>query len=266
VEQTSVIEAALRRDRLVVASGLALVTLAAWAWTLAAALPMGSGGEMGMADNIGSVTMAVATWSPPHAALVFTMWWVMMAAMMLPSAAPLVLLAAALHRRKGLDGRPALMAGVLAGGYLAVWGAFSLAASLAQWGFEWAGVVAQGSTVAGPALAGGILLACGLYQLTPLKRACLRRCRSPVGFIAAFWRPTALGAFRTGLLHGAFCVGCCWFLMALLFVGGVMNPFWIGGLGLYVLLEKFAPNGLGVSRASGLLLVVLGGLALSRTI
>jgi predicted metal-binding membrane protein len=150
------------------------------------------------------------------------------------------------------------MAGVLAGGYLAVWGAFSLAASLAQWGFEWAGVVAQGSTVAGPALAGGILLACGLYQLTPLKRACLRRCRSPVDFIAAFWRPTALGAFRTGLLHGAFCVGCCWFLMALLFAVGAMNLLWVAAIAVLVFAEKLLPYGVWIGRAWGAAMVAFG--------
>ena len=110
------------------------------------------------------------------------------------------------------------------------------------------------------------MLACGLYQRTPLKRACLRRCRSPVDFIAAFWRPTALGAFRTGLLHGAFCVGCCWFLMALLFVGGIMNMFWVVALALFVLMEKIVPRGRLLGYAGGVGLILWGGTILMTAV
>jgi predicted metal-binding membrane protein len=265
--RASVIETTLRRDRLVVAAGLALVAISAWAWTLAGfGMPMPPGGGMAMTEAIGAAAMSPAPWSPSHAALILLMWWVMMAAMMLPSAAPLVLLATALHRRKGRAGRPDLMAALLTAGYLAVWGAFSLAAALAQWSFELAGLISPGTMTAGPAIAGVILLAAGLYQLSPLKQACLRRCRSPVAFLAAHWRPGAAGAFRLGLAHGAYCVGCCWFLMALLFVGGVMNPFWIGALALYVLAEKLAPRGHLLSRASGLLLAGAGVAMLAGTV
>ena len=251
------VEAALRRDRWVVVAGLALVTLAAWVWTLAGiGMPMDSG--MGMPDAIGSAATTTAAWSPAHAVMMFLMWWVMMVAMMVPSAAPLVLLATALHRRKGRDGRPDLMAGLLTTGYLTAWGAFSLAATLAQWGLELGGLMSPETMTAGPVVAGGILLAAGLYQLTPLKQACLTRCRSPVAFLGAHWRPGPAGAFRMGLAHGAQCLGCCWFLMALLFVGGVMNPFWIGALALYVLAEKAGPRGHLLSRASGLLLAGAG--------
>jgi predicted metal-binding membrane protein len=158
------------------------------------------------------------------------------------------------------------MAALLTAGYLAVWGAFSLAAALAQWSLELAGLISPRTMTAGPAIAGVILLAAGLYQLSPLKQACLRRCRSPVAFLAAHWRPGAAGAFRLGLAHGAYCVGCCWFLMALLFVGGVMNPFWIGALALYVLAEKLAPRGHLLSRASGLLLAGAGVAMLAGTV
>jgi predicted metal-binding membrane protein len=264
VGQTSGIEAALRRDRLVVAAGLALVAVAAWGWTLAGVdMPMPSDG---MAGAIGAAAMSIAAWSPSHAALVFLMWWVMMAAMMLPSAAPLVLLAAALYRRKGRDGRPDLSAGLLTAGYLAVWGGFSLAATLLQWGLELGGLVSPATMAAAPVLAGSILLAAGLYQLTPLKQACLKHCRSPVAFLVAHWRPGPAGAFGMGLAQGAFCLGCCWFLMALLFVGGVMNPFWIGGIALYVLAEKLAPRGHLLSRASGLVLTVSGIVALVEAV
>jgi predicted metal-binding membrane protein len=264
VGQTSVIEAALRRDRLVVAAGLALVAVAAWGWTLAGVgMPMPGSG---MAEAIGAAAMSIAAWSPSHAALIFLMWWAMMAAMMLPSAAPLVLLAAALHRRKGRDGRPDLTAGLLTVGYLVVWGGFSLAATLAQWGLERTALVSPGGTAVAPALAGSILLAAGLYQLTPLKQACLRRCRSPVAFLVAHWHPGPAGAFGMGLAHGAFCLGCCWFLMALLFAGGVMNPVWIGGIALCVLAEKLAPRGHPLSRAGGLVLTASGIITLVKVV
>jgi predicted metal-binding membrane protein len=256
---TSVMEAALRRDRRVVATGLALVAAGAWSWTLAGGgMPTASGG--GMAEPEAAVTAAMSFapgWSG-HAAVVFLMWWVMMAAMMLPSAAPLVLLAAALHRRKGRDSRPDLMAALLTAGYLAAWGAFSLAVAFAQGTLEAGGLTTPGAAAGGPAVAGVILQAAGLYQLTPLKQACLRRCRSPVAFLAAHWQPGFAGAFRLGLAHGAYCVGCCWFLMALLFVGGAMNPLWIGVVALYILAEKLAPRGDLLSRASGLLLAGWG--------
>lgn len=262
--EASALEATLRRDRLTVATGLALITIAAWAWTLASALRIGVGEEMGMAGNVGAMAMTVAMWSPAHAALIFIMWWVMMAAMMLPSAAPLILLAIAIQRRKEHDS--GIMAGLLVAGYLTVWGAFSLMATAAQWALESSGAVNPNSMTAGSKLAGTILLACGLYQFAPLKRACLRRCRSPLEFLTVWWRPTAQGALRTGLIHGAFCLGCCWFLMALLFVGGVMNPLWIGGIALYVLLEKFVPHGVAISRAIGVILLLCGALTLSRTV
>ena len=257
--QSSLLEATLRRDRLVVAGSLSLVTLLAWGWTLAGAgMPMDPDHGMTMMEVIGSISTNAAAWSTSHAAMILLMWWVMMVAMMLPSASPLILLATALHRRKGRDGRPELMAALLTAGYLLVWGVFSLAATLAQWSLERDGLVSPESMTAGPAVAGGILFATGLYQLTPLKQACLRRCRSPVDFITAHWRSGAAGAFRIGLAHGAYCVGCCWFLMALLFVGGIMNPFWIGAIALYILLEKLASRGLLLSRASGLLLMGSG--------
>jgi predicted metal-binding membrane protein len=259
------IEAMLRRDRMVVITGLGFVTFSAWAWTLIGASTMISSAG-GMEDMIGSVTMSVADWSSSHAALIILMWWIMMAAMMLPSAVPLVLLATSLHRRRDRHGSPALMATVLTTGYLAVWGAFSLCATLAQWGLEVSGFISRTTMGAGPVLAAVILIAAGLYQISLAKRICLTRCRSPVSFIAEHWRPGAAGALRLDLLHGGFCVGCCWFLMGLLFVGGVMNPFWIGGIALYVLLEKIAPHGTALTRASALSLVGVGIVILAGVI
>jgi predicted metal-binding membrane protein len=170
-----VIEAVLRRDRVLVGAGLALVAISAWAWTLAGALmPMSHGAGMNtMTKAMGSTVMTLASWSPAHAALVFGMWWVMMAAMMVPSAAPLILLVAAVHRRRHRD-QPYAAVGLLAAGYLTVWGAFSVAATLIQWGLERAGLLSPKTLSVGTIVAGSILLAAGLYQLTPLKQTCRR--------------------------------------------------------------------------------------------
>jgi len=263
--QASVIEIALRSDRRIVVAGLVLVTASAWLYTLAGiGMHMSSDGIAGMAEGMRSM-MTAAHWSPSYAALVFLMWWIMMVAMMVPSAAPTILLFAAIHRRKHRHDRPYVPTGLLMAGYLAVWGLFSLVATLLQWRLELTGLVSSEMMTAGMALASVILLAAGLYQLTPLKRACLRHCRSPVAFVTAHWRTGAAGAFRMGVVHGAFCVGCCWVLMGLLFIGGVMNPFWIGGVALYILLEKLVPHGHWLRRVSGVVLAGSGILMLAQT-
>jgi predicted metal-binding membrane protein len=266
MERTSPIEAALRRDRLIVAAGLLLVTVAAWFWTLAGAgmrMPA-EGGMAGMGEAMRSATTAVAPWSPAHAVLMALMWWVMMVAMMVPSATPLVLLFAAVQRRRRPGERPYPTVGLLVAGYLAVWGLFGLAATLLQWWLERSSLLSPATMAVGPVLAGLILLAAGLYQLTPLKQACLRHCRAPLAFVTAHWRPGAAGAWRMGALHGAWCLGCCWFLMGLLFVGGIMNPLWIGGVALYILFEKLMPHGHWLRRASGLALAGAGVAVLAR--
>lgn len=250
----AMIEAALRRDRLVAATGLAAVAALAWAWLLAA-------------GRMGGATMAEPmAWGLGHAAMIFVMWWVMMAAMMLPAAAPILLLQAAAQRRRqpGASPYPAVALGTA--GYLGVWGLFALVATLAQWAFERSGLLSPMSMSAGGALAGALLLAAGLYQLTPLKQACLRHCRAPLAFLTTHWRPGAAGAARLGVVHGAYCLGCCWLLMGLLFVGGVMSPLWIGALALYVLLEKLGPHGELLSRVAGLLLAATGCLLLWQAI
>lgn len=250
------LEAVLRRDRAMVVTALALVAALAWGWTLAGA---------GM-PAIGGAMDAMPAWSLPHAAMMLLMWWVMMVAMMLPSATPVILLSLAIQRRTGGSSRAPATAALLAGGYLAAWGAFSLAATLAQWGLESTGLLSTASLSAAPAPAGAIVAAAGLYQLTPAKAACLRRCRSPATLVARHWRPGASGALRTGLGHGAWCVGCCWMLMALLFAGGIMNPLWIGGIALFVLLEKLSPFGERLRRAGGVALLAAGALLVLRAL
>src|SRR6185437_6254467 len=193
-------------------------------------------------------------------ATIVLMWWTMMIAMMTPSAAPLLLLYGRVLRQRVPEPRPEYAAPiVLAAGYLTVWLAFSIAASSIQIALQRAGLVSatmlRSQSVA---LSAAVLMAAGVYQLSPLKYACLRRCRGPVEFLVRHWRAGRAGAFVMGLRHGAWCIGCCWMLMALLFVGGVMNLVWVALLALLVLVEKIAPVGVLASRLAGTALIVWG--------
>jgi predicted metal-binding membrane protein len=196
--------------------------------------------------------MDAAEWTPTYAVLVFLMWWVMMTAMMLPSAVPTLLLYAAVRRRGGGSADPVVMTAIFLLGYLAVWALFSLLATALQGALEYIGVVSGMLSVSNRALGGLILLAAALYQFTPIKQACLTQCRNPVRFITDAHGAGLAGAFRRGIRHGTYCVGCCAVLMLLLFFGGIMNLFWIAGLGVYVLLEKLLPWGRWLSHVAAI--------------
>jgi len=227
----------LRHERLIVAVGVALLALLSWLFVL-------GGAGMG-------ATMMGAMHSPPFGALLI-MWWVMMAAMMLPSATPAILLYGRVREMRNRD--PAIAESwVFLIGYLAVWLLFSLAAASAQWL-----LTGPSMTLAGRWSGGTVLLVVGLYQLSPLKAACVRQCRSPAQFISRHWRGGWRGAVRLGILHGAYCLGCCWMLMALLLVGGVMNLLWIAGLTVVVTVEKLAPRGPLLGRAIGVVMIGWG--------
>jgi predicted metal-binding membrane protein len=180
--------------------------------------------------------------------------------MMLPSAAPMILFFATFVRRSREQGHNVASVGAFVSGYLVVWSAFALLATTLQYGLDRVALLSPYMAVASPVLGGVILIAAGLYQWTPLKEACLGLCRSPVAFIVGHWRAGTGGALRMGVEHGSFCVGCCWALMALLFVGGVMNLLWVAAITLAVLAEKLAPQGRWIAKAFGALLV-LGGAA-----
>jgi predicted metal-binding membrane protein len=253
--ETSALEKALRHDRLIVAIGLAAAVALAWAY-----LASGAGIDMSMAG----MAMDPMPWSTFDAALMFAMWWVMMIAMMVPSAAPMVLLFTAIKRKQEAQVSPPVEAWVFLSGYLLIWAGFSLVATLAQWGLERAGLVSMTVASSSTTFGGVILLAAGLYQFTPVKSACLRFCQSPVLFLSRYWRPGSAGALRMGLQHGGYCLGCCWFLMMLLFVAGIMNLVWIAGIALYVACEKLLPLGQRLSRAAGVSLIVAGTIVLAR--
>lgn len=263
----SVLEAVLRRDRQVVAAALIAVIAMAWLWILLGAGTGMFAMDMIFGPNSNDMTsmMTPAVWTIGYAGLMFTMWWVMMAAMMLPSAAPILLLFARINRKEKLAGRPFIPTGIFAAGYLVAWGAFSALATGLQCELERLGLLSPMMTATNYWLGGAILVAAGLWQLTPIKGICLRHCRSPMGFLVQSWRPGRGGAFRMGLGHGSFCLGCCWFLMGLLFFGGVMNLFWIIGLTALVLVEKTLPMGSWIGRIVGFGGAVWGFLLLATT-
>ena len=264
LDRRSPLELIVRHDRWFLTGALLLVTVLAWAWLFAGA-GMGVDGikmtRMSMDDSafMAMPAMAPARWSATYALLMFSMWWIMMVAMMLPSAAPVILLAAALNRKANPDTLPFGSSGAFTSGYLLGWGVFSVLAVAMQWSLIRIGVLSDMLLIKSPLMAGVLLIVAGVWQFTPYKQACLRHCRSPIQFLTSARRPGAAGAVVMGLNHSLYCLGCCWFLMLLLFVGGVMNLLWIAGLALYVWFEKVLPGGRRVSHAAGVALI-LGGI------
>lgn len=238
----------LRRDRLVVAVGLATLTVLAWFYVL----------EMSrmMSPHI-RMTMPMAGGAPKLSWLV-PMWIVMMVAMMVPSAAPTILLFANVARRRREQGVPTASAGIFTLGYLLVWAFYATTAAALQAVLHRAALVSPAMVSASPWLGGALLIGAGLYQGLPIKEACLSQCRSPLGFLSSEWREGRLGALTMGARHGTFCVGCCGLLMALLFVAGVMNLLWVAAIAIFVLVEKLAPGGPRLGRYTGLLLIAWG--------
>ena len=243
-------EDALRRDRAVVFASLGLVAAAAWAYTLVMAWMM-----PGMADGTGGHSPG---WTAGYAAATFVMWTAMMAAMMLPASAPMIVMVATINRSRRARGAPYAPTAVFAAGYLAVWSAFSALATAAQSALETAGLLDATMAAASPVFAGVVLLGAGLYQTTPLKASCLTQCRSPLGFLTMNWREGLAGAFALGARHGAFCVGCCWALMALMFAAGTMNLLAIAALTALVLAERLLAQGELLARAVGIALTLAG--------
>jgi len=250
------VERLLRRDRALVIVGL--VAIAALAWIYTAYLAAGMD-EMDMgASGAGSVMPQMRPWGGVDLLLTWIMWSVMMVAMMVPSAAPMVLLFAAADRKRGPSRSPLGTTGLFLLGYLVVWIAFSAGATLMQWGLHAAALLSPEMVSTSRLLGGSLFIAAGLFQLTPLKSACLHHCRTPLHFLMGEWREGGWGALAMGVKHGTYCVGCCWVLMALLFVAGVMNLLWVAAITLFVLVERVVPGGDAVGRVAGVVLILAG--------
>jgi predicted metal-binding membrane protein len=238
-----VIERVLRHDRWVVIAGVVAVAGLAWldVWRRARGVM-----DMAMPE--------MEPWSPTEFGAILAMWLVMMIAMMLPSAAPMLLLFAGTQRGRAPTAPPTAVV-AFGTGYLLVWGGFSVAAAALQAFLQQSMLLSSDLAITGGWLGVAILLLAGIYQLTPLKNACLLRCQSPLGFLLSRWRDGLGGALAMGVHHGAYCLGCCWALMTLLFVGGVMNLVWVAVLAVFVLAEKVLARGVWLSRVSGFVLI-----------
>lgn len=250
-------ETVLKRDRIIILAGLFGLAVLAWAYMIQEARAMSLTGVCccaGMKMS-GPDTQA---WSVGALFPLFLMWAEMMVAMMLPSAAPMILLFASVNRRRREQEGPFVPTGFFLLGYLAVWTAFSALAALAQWTLHAKALLSPTMVSTSPWLGGALLISAGVFQWTPFKNACLTHCRSPLSFLMTGWREGKSGAFTMGLTHGMYCAGCCWFLMALLFVAGVMNMWWVALIAFFVLLEKAAPKGLWLGKLAGALLAAWG--------
>ena len=258
MQSTTPLEVVLKRDRLVIWGAIFLVSAIAWGYIVYVAQ---TNADMGMSMSVAAGN--VRSWTGVDFALMYVMWAVMMVAMMVPSAAPMILLFATVNRRRREQSRPFVSTEVFLSGYLVIWSLFALGATLGNWGLHQASLLGSmmGESSSGY-LGGGLLLTAGVFQFSRLKYVCLTHCRSPLSFLMSDWREGAGGAFKMGLEHGRYCLGCCWVLMALLFVLGVMNLVWIAALAAFVLAEKVAPAGVKVSRVTGVLLIAWGAWAI----
>jgi predicted metal-binding membrane protein len=261
----AMLENILRRDRIIVAAALAALTALAWTYVLSLAADMDMGG-MDMTGfrmvpvGIGIMAPAPAPWQAIEFVYVFAMWAVMMVGMMTPSVAPMILIYARVGRQASARGKPFAATSWFATGYLLNWVGFALVATAGQWALDRTALLDQTMASASHVFGGIVLIAAGVYQWTPLKDICLAQCQSPLLFIqreGRFHRDPS-GSLLLGLRHGAYCVGCCWVLMALLFVGGVMNVLWIATISAFVLIEKIMPVGRLISRIAGAGFVAAG--------
>jgi predicted metal-binding membrane protein len=248
---TNVTERVLKRDRMIVIVGLVVVVVVSWLYMVVLALDMQN-------MNMDMSMPQMQTWGFIDFTLTFVMWAVMMVAMMIPSAAPMILTFSAINRRKHQEKNPVMLTSLFLLGYLVIWTVFSAGVTVIQWGLHSMALLSPMMVSSSPLLGGIILISAGVFQFTPYKQACLGHCRTPMGFLMTEWRLGKQGAFLMGIRHGYFCVGCCWLIMALLFVAGVMNLLWVATIAGFVLLEKVMPSGEWVSRIAGVVMTVWG--------
>lgn len=256
----------LKHEQIVVGVALLTIALLAWIYVLALAAGMNAasvgmvGMDMQAMPGMDMMEPQFRAWTPGLFVFMFAMWTVMMVGMMVPSAAPMILIYTQVARQATTLGKTFVSAGWFTAGYLLAWIVFSFVATSAQWALEQAALLSPAMVSASKVFGGIVLINAGIYQFTPIKDACLARCRAPLSFVQQHggFKGDAYGATRLGILHGFYCVGCCWVLMALLFIGGVMNILWIAGLMVFILLEKVLPGGRYLTRLAGIAMVAAG--------
>lgn len=253
-------DAILRREQAIIIGCLTTIVLLAWFYLLHinSAMP-------NMTSDMPGMTIP-HQWNLLDLILLFIMWSVMMIAMMLPSTAPMTLAFHSVNRRRRNSTGPIVSTYIFSLGYIVTWIIYSAVATLAQWSLHEALLISSAMVVTSPYLSGGLLVIAGVYQWTPLKRVCLAGCRSPLSFLMSEWREGTRGAFVMGLRHGSYCIGCCWVLMALLFVTGVMNLLWIAVIAIFVIVEKLLPRGELIGKFAGFALVSIGLAIIGRWI
>lgn len=261
ISHQSVLKAVVRRDSTLVISSIASISLVAWLY-----LVFSHGATTSLHMGTAIARSAPGPWGVRDVVFTFAFWTLMMIAMMAPATIPLVFRFATIQRERAGQQSPLGRTGVFFLAYLLVWTAYSGLAAVCQWGLRSAALLSPMLVRAHPLVSGMLLLTAGVFQFTPLKDACLRRCRSPLGFFLNEWREGTRGAFFMGLKHGSTCVVCCWALMSLMFVVGVMNLLWMALLTVFVLVEKIAPGRRWVCRISGGLLLTWGVWMLAGTL
>jgi predicted metal-binding membrane protein len=238
---------AIFRDRAIILASLVAVAGLSWAYLF------GLSQDMASMDDMPGMAMSS---TPAPFSLTVTMWAVMMVGMMLPSAMPMILLFTTVQRKQGKQ--PILTTSTFAAGYLLIWGGFAVAAAALQIELEELALLSPSLTFVSARLAGLAFLLAAAYEFSPLKNRCLTQCSSPIGFITSHWQPGVAGAFRMGVWHGTFCVGCCWALMLLLFTAGVMNLLWVAVLAVLVLVQKVLPYPRVATAMAGTAMAVVG--------
>jgi predicted metal-binding membrane protein len=260
MNNSSSIEYLLKRDRIVIISCLILISLLAWLYIIYLYRQMS---YMDMNALFFAMPMT-PTWTATDFILLFLMWFVMMIAMMTPSVAPLILIFALVNRQRKEQQNPFVPTAYLLAGYFFIWATFSLLATSLQWLLQHVSLLTPEMKITSKILGGSILIAAGIFQFTPLKQACLNYCRTPVDFIHRNWKEGKTGAVRMGIENGIYCVGCCWVLMVLLFVSGIMNLLWVALIALIVLIEKISTRIRWVSPVVGAALIIYGMIILLR--
>lgn len=248
----------LKKDRIIVLTALFILCVLSWLYIIYLNNQMH---PMNM-DALFFAMPMTPRWSWTDFVLLFLMWFVMMIAMMTPSVTPLVLIFALINRKRQQRQNPYVPSGYLLSGYFLVWAAFSLFATFLQWLLQQASLLDPEMVTTNKVLGAIILIMAGTFQFTPLKNSCLRNCHSPIGFIHRYWKDGKNGALRMGIQNGIYCLGCCWILMIVLFVSGIMNIFWIAIISLFVLIEKVLPSVKVISLIAGIALIAYGVIVL----